>query len=120
MCQQSPPPPKGEVYTAWQYPCAPWRRDLLPATGKAEILVSSRFGVRASYFGVVYEVIPFIKLQKAVNQPAEKKKGKYIPPDSHYYKYGHPLVKKVIFEESDRAILKMFERIFLGKMDDAI
>lgn len=102
------------------YQIVPMQRDLLPATGKAEILVSPRFGVRASYFGVVYEVIPFIKPQKTVSPPAEKKKGKYIPPESHYYKYGHSLVKKVTFEESDRAILKMLERIFLGKMDDAI
>ncbi|GAV26108.1 integrase [Carboxydothermus islandicus] len=49
-------------------------------------------------------------------KPSETKKNKpWIPPDSHYYKYGHKLIKKVTFEDSDRDILKMLEDIFLSK-----
>jgi hypothetical protein len=40
-------------------------------------------------------------------------KKTYSLPDSHYYKYGHSLVKKVSFEDSDRDILNMLEEIFL-------
>ncbi|SKA18859.1 hypothetical protein SAMN02745885_02243, partial [Carboxydocella sporoproducens DSM 16521] len=39
----------------------------------------------------------------------------YIPPDTHYFKYGHNLVKRLTYEDSDRDILKMLEEIFLRK-----
>jgi len=83
---------------------------------RIEVLVSPVFGVKAQYKDTVYETIPYVKpkrIQKIKLKPAEKKT--YRPPDSHYYKYGHSLVKKVTFKDSDRDILKMFEEIFLTK-----
>jgi len=73
-------------------------------------------GVKAQYKDTVYETIPYVKPKRAQNtklKPAEKKT--YRPADSHYYKYGHALVKKVTFEDNDRNIFKMFEEIFLTK-----
>jgi len=44
-----------------------------------------------------------------------KRKKTYRPPDSHYYKYRHTLVKMVAFEDGDTDNLKMLEEIFLTK-----
>lgn len=93
---------------------------VLPHRGKLDVLVSPVFGVRASFAGIVYDVVPFIKpekVKKSVN--AKGKKQKYIPDDSHYYKYGHQLIKKVTFEDDDIAILKMLEKIFLWRLPPA-
>lgn len=93
---------------------------VLPHRGKLDVLVSPVFGVRASFAGIVYDVVPFIKPEK-VKKPtnAKAKKQKYMPDDSHYYKYGHQLIKKVTFEDNDIAILKMLEKIFLWKLPPA-
>ena len=48
------------------------------------------------------------------------KKAKYIPDESHYYKYGHKLIKKVSFEDNDSSMLKILERIFLWKLSEAV
>jgi len=91
----------------------------LPSKGCIDVLVGPRFGIKASYMGTVIDVIPYVKPDKPCPKKAVKK-GPYLPPDSHYFKYGHYLIKKVTFEDNDRAILKMLEKIFLGKMNDAI
>ena len=63
----------------------------------------------------VSDVINYIKPIK-VNTPSESKKKKpWTPPDSHYYKYGHTLMKKLNYEESDQEILRILEDIFLKK-----
>jgi len=65
----------------------------------------------------VYETIPYVKpkrTKKTKPKPAEKKI--YRPPDSHYYKYGHTLVKKVSFEDSDREFLKCLRKSSLRNM----
>jgi hypothetical protein len=81
---------------------------VLPHRGKLDVLVSPIFGVRASFAGIVYDVVPFTKPEKVKKTANTKpKKQKYIPDDSHYYKYGHQLIKKVTFEDNDIAILKM-------------
>lgn len=90
--------------------------DAIPPRAKIDVLVSPVFGVKAQYKDTVYETLPYVKSKrdkKIKSKPAEKKT--YRPPDSHYYKYGHTLVKKVSFEDSDRDILKMLEEIFLSK-----
>jgi len=104
------------------YKIVPDRKDKrIPHRGKVSVLASPHFGIRVSFAGIVYEVVPFVKPKKVSEAAAKpKKKGKYIPPDSHYYKYGHNLVKKIVFDENDRAILKMLERIFLCQMSDVI
>jgi transposase len=89
---------------------------VLPHKGNISVLVSPIFGVRASFAGIVYEVIPFLKPEKVEKKTPVKSKTKYIPDDSHYYKYGHTLIKKVTFEDADIAILKMLEKVFLWKM----
>jgi len=104
------------------YKIIPDREDkILPHRGKVSVLVSPVFGIRVSFAGLVYEVVPYAKPKKvAATTSKPKKKTKYIPPDSHYYKYGHTLVKKIVFDESDYSILKMLERIFLCQMSDAV
>lgn len=95
---------------------------VLPHRGKLDVLVSPVFGVRASFAGIVYDVVPFIKPEKPMKKDAsgtKAKKQKYIPDDSHYYKYGHQLIKKVTFEDDDIAILKMLEKIFLWRLPPA-
>lgn len=89
---------------------------ILPHRGNINVLVSPVFGVRACFAGIVYDVIPFIKPEKTERVTSPKTKTKYIPDDSHYYKYGHMLIKKVTFEDADIAILKMLEKVFLWKM----
>lgn len=89
---------------------------VLPHKGNIQVLVSPVFGVRACFAGIVYEVVPFIKPEKAERKTATKPRTKYIPDDSHYYKYGHALINKVTFEDNDFAILKILEKVFLWKM----
>jgi len=89
---------------------------VLPHKGNISVLVSPVFGVRASFAGIVYDVVPFLKPEKAEKKASSKTRTKYIPDDSHYYKYGHMLIKKVTFEDADIAILKMLEKVFLWKL----
>lgn len=89
---------------------------VLPQKGNIQVLFSPVFGVRASFAGIVYEVVPFIKPEKVKKTVPKKLRTKYIPDESHYYKYGHKLIQKVTFEDNDIAILKMLERVFLWKM----
>lgn len=86
---------------------------LPPPKASISVLVSPRFGIKAQYRDTLFDVLPYIKPAKTTKtkQPAAKKP--WIPPDSHYYKYGHSLIKKVSFEDSDRDILRMLEEIFL-------
>lgn len=88
---------------------------LPPPKSTVTVFVSPRFGIKAQYHNTVFETLPYIKPAKVSKpqQPAIQKP--WTPPDSHYYKYGHSLVKKVSFEDSDRDILCMLEDIFLGK-----
>jgi len=89
---------------------------VLPYKGNIQVLVSPVFGVRACFAGIVYEVIPFIKPERIEKAKDKRIKTKYIPDDSHYYKYGHMLINKVTFEDNDIAILKILEKIFLWKI----
>lgn len=88
---------------------------VLPHKGNINVLVSPVFGVRACFAGVVYDAVPFVKPEKTAQKASAKPRTKYIPDDSHYYKYGHELIKKVTFDDNDMAILKMLERIFLWR-----
>jgi transposase len=86
---------------------------VIPHKGNVKVLISPVFGIRACFAGIAYEVEYFTKLTKTNTKSTVRHKKKYIPEDSHYYKYGHSLIKKVTFEDSDLDILKMLERIFL-------
>lgn len=88
---------------------------VLPHKGNIKVLFSPVFGVRAAFASIVYEVVPFIPPEKAAKKTSPKAHTRYIPPDSHYYKHGHQLIKKVTFEDDDIAILKMLEKVFLEK-----
>lgn len=86
---------------------------LPPPKAAVSVLVSPRFGIKAQYHKTVFEVLPYIKPAKATKSKQSATKKPCVPPDSHYYKYGHSLIKKVSFEDSDRDILRMLEDIFL-------
>lgn len=91
--------------------------DIVPPRAKVDVLVSPSFGIKVSYKDFVFDTLPFVKPKRGSQSKSElpqaDKKAPYVPPDSHYYKYGHSLVKKVSFEDSDSDILKMLEEIFL-------
>ena len=96
----------------------PSNRALLPLPKTAiTVLVSPRFGIKAQYHDTIFEVLPHIKPAKATKPTQAAEKQPWTPPDSHYFKYGHSLVKKVSFEDSDRDILRMLEDIFLRKYE---
>lgn len=86
---------------------------LPPPKATISVLVSPRFGIKAQYHNTVFEVLPYIKPAKASKAKQCVTRKPWVPPDSHYYKYGHTLIKKVSFEDSDRDILQMLEDIFL-------
>jgi len=88
----------------------------LPPKARVDVLISPHFGIKVSYKGAFYETIPYIKPKTQKPKPEPKEKTAWTPPDSHYYKYGHRLVKKISFEDSDREILGMLEDIFLSTM----
>lgn len=93
-------------------------RDLprLPPRGRIEVLVSPRFGLKASYQGNIYDTVPCaMPKAKKENKPMREKKI-WVPDDLHYYKYGHQLTERVSFEESDQEIIKMLEELFLSKI----
>lgn len=85
---------------------------LPPPKSQITVLISPHFGIKAQHNNMVFEVLPYIKPAKQV-KPKSPKKEPYKPPDTHYYKYGHTMVKKLTFEDSDRDILLMLESIFL-------
>ena len=89
----------------------------LPKNARVNVLISPRFEIKASYKGAVYDAIPYIKPKKTKTKSVNNDERKtWTPPDSHYYKYGHRLMKRVTFEDSDHEILSMLENIFLSKM----
>jgi len=88
----------------------------IPPQTHITVLISSISGVQVEYKGRIYETVPFVKPKKAVDNAAkERKSNAYTPPDTHYYRYGQALFKRVTFEDSDRDILEMLQEIFLGK-----
>ncbi len=88
----------------------------LPKSACVDVLISPRFGIKVSYKGAIYDTVPYIKPKKMQDKAPLKEKKVWSPPDSHYYKYGHRLVKKIAYTESDQEILMMLEKIFLSKM----
>jgi transposase len=88
----------------------------IAAKSKVTVLVGPRIGVAVQFKKVLFNVLPYIKQKNSVHsKPTSASTKTYSPPDSHYYKYGHTLIKKVTFEDSDQDILLMLERIFLKK-----
>ena len=87
---------------------------LLPPRAKVNVLLSSVFGIKVEYRGIVYEVERFT----APKRPTQKKKPNRKPtpiPDSHYYKYGKYDALPICYSETDKEILDMLHDIFLGK-----
>jgi transposase len=96
---------------------APAKSILPPPKAKITVLVSPRFGVKAQYQGAVFDTLPFIKPpKKSTTTPASSSAAApWKPPDSHYFKYGHSLMPKLSFEDSNLDILLMLNEIFLRK-----
>jgi len=89
---------------------------LLPPKAKVSVLVSPHVGIAVEWKRKLYQVLPYIKPARQVADAySSKRKPTWKPPDSHYYKYGHTLIKKVTFEDTDKDILAMLETIFLCK-----
>lgn len=87
----------------------------IPKKSKIAVIISTSIGIRAEYQGNVYEVINFIKPKKKYETKQQNSKSKYIPPDDHYFKYGHDKFKKVYFDENYEEVLSVLEEIFLSK-----
>jgi len=81
------------------------------------VLISPRFGLKVRYLGNIYDTIACDrpKAKKPIKPIKEKKI--WVPDELHYYKYGHELLDKTSFEESDCEILQMLEKLFLSKVD---
>lgn len=90
---------------------------VLPCKGGIDVLASPFFGIRACFGGITYNVEPFVRPEKLVNTEPKKK---YIPESSHYYKYGHDLLKKTRVEETNYEILSMLEKMFLSSLPDYV
>lgn len=89
---------------------------LLPPKAKVNVLVSPHLGIAVEWKNRLFQVLPYIKPAKPdQSYSLPKRKSNWTPPDSHYYKYGHSLIKKVTFEDTDKDILAMLEGIFLCK-----
>ena len=90
----------------------------LANNARVDVLISPRFGLKVSYKGAIYDTVPYIKPKKSTAPMASttQQRSPWSPPDSHYYKYGHRLMKKTTFEDSDQEILMLLETIFLSKM----
>jgi transposase len=88
----------------------------LPPKAKVIVLVSPRLGIKVQFKNSFFDVLSYIKPKKSSEQKSPStSKTTCSPPDSHYFKYGHTLVKKLTFEDSDRDIILMLEAIFLKK-----
>jgi hypothetical protein len=84
---------------------------------KIKVLISPKFGVKAQYGEKIYNVTLWTELNKSkVKKTKTNSNKKYKPDDGHYYKYGHQAWPKITFEDSDRDILKMLEKIFLSQI----
>lgn len=77
----------------------------IPKKSKITVIISTSVGIKAEYQGNVYEAINFIKPKRKHETKQNKPKTKYIPPDDHYFKYGHDKLKKVYFDESYEEVL---------------
>jgi hypothetical protein len=84
---------------------------------KIKVLISPKFGVKAQYGEKIYNVTLWTEHNKSkVKKTKTNSNKKYKPDDGHYYKYGHQAWQKITFEDSDRDILKMLEKIFLSQI----
>lgn len=72
---------------------------LLTSRAKISVLVGPRIGVAVQFKKVMFNVLPCIKQKRPdkVSVPTISKTP-YSPPDTHYFKYGHSLVKKLTFD----------------------
>lgn len=88
----------------------------LATKAKVSVLVGPRIGVAVQFKKAIFKVLPYIKQKKPDKViTAGTAKTTYSPVDSHYYKYGHNLVKKLTFEDNHNDMLLMLESIFLKK-----
>lgn len=90
----------------------------IPTLKQITVCVSSITGIRVQYNNTFYETIPFIKPKKTVVTKPQRERQYASPPDTHYHKYGKydpELFPRLSFEESDEEVLRMLQRIFLGK-----
>jgi transposase len=88
----------------------------LAPRGRIEVLISPRFGLKVRYLDNIYATVPCGRPKlKQANKPIKEKKV-WVPDDLQYYKYGHHLLSKNSFEESDQEIIQMLEKLFLSKV----
>jgi len=88
---------------------------LIPPKAKVTVVISTRLGVKVQFKNSLFEVLPYIKPNKIAQPQLKSSSVPWSPPDSHYFKYGHTLFKKLTFEDTDRDIIAMLESIFLAK-----
>ena len=88
---------------------------LLPPKARITVLVGPSLGVKVQFKDSTFDVLPYLKSKKASTTAVTSEKVPWRPSDSHYFKYGHNLIKKVTFEDSNTDILLMLESIFLKK-----
>lgn len=88
----------------------------IPTHTQVLVCLSSINGVKVEYNQRIYNTVPFAKPKKAThNAPKERRSTAHTPLDTHYYKYGQDLFKRITFDESDQEVLEMLQEVFLGK-----
>jgi hypothetical protein len=85
----------------------------IPGKTRVEVVASPTRGILALYKEKVFEVLPFIKPQKATAIKADIKQA--IPPEDHYYKRGKPAIPLYSSDLVDAEIHRMLNDIFLAK-----
>lgn len=87
----------------------------IPPKAKVTVVISTRLGIKVQFKNSLFDVLPYIKPKKIAQSQLKSSAVPWSPPDSHYFKYGHTLIKKLTFEDTDRDIIAMLESIFLAK-----
>ncbi len=87
----------------------------IPPKAKVTVVISTRLGIKVQFKNSLFDVLPYIKPKKIAQSQLKSSAVPCSPPDSHYFKYGHTLIKKLTFEDTDRDIIAMLESIFLAK-----
>jgi len=87
---------------------------LLPLRAKITVLVSPKFGIKAEYRKILYDVEPFLPSKRAPQAPQKPLQPRVHPPvpDSHPYKRGKHSVPYI---ETDAEIMDMLHDIFFEK-----
>lgn len=86
---------------------------IIPPNARANVLVSSTFGLKVEYRKIVFDVLPYVPPKRKPTPKPEKPSESRPVPRDHYYKYGQALAPKLDFTETREEVLTMLNNLFL-------